>query len=154
MTQEDAISRLERNTIQPIPASMRHGKASDLFTIWFGSNIMLLTVVTGALAVTVFKQPFWWGVLAIVIGNMVGAVFMALHSAQGPQLGVPQMVQTRGQFGSLGSLLVVGIVVIMYLGFFASNLVLGGQALRSLTPDSTIKIDNSSSNSDSSSSSN
>jgi len=138
MTQEDAISRLERNTIQPIPASMRHGKASDLFTIWFGSNIMLLTVVTGALAVTVFKQPFWWGVLAIVIGNMVGAVFMALHSAQGPQLGVPQMVQTRGQFGSLGSLLVVGIVVIMYLGFFASNLVLGGQALRSLTPAVTV----------------
>jgi nucleobase:cation symporter-1, NCS1 family len=134
MSQEDAISRLEQNTIQPIPESMRHGKASDLFTIWFGSNIMLLTVVTGALAVTVFKQPFWWGVLAIVIGNMVGAVFMALHSAQGPQLGVPQMVQTRGQFGSLGSLLVVGIVVIMYLGFFASNLVLGGQALRSLTP--------------------
>jgi len=138
MSQEDAISRLEQNTIQPIPASMRHGKASDLFTIWFGSNIMMLTVVTGALAVTVFKQPFWWGVLAIVIGNMVGAVFMALHSAQGPQLGVPQMVQTRGQFGSLGSLLVVGIVVIMYLGFFASTLVLGGQALRSLTPAVTV----------------
>ena len=138
MSQEDAISRLEQSTIQPIPASMRHGKASDLFTIWFGSNIMLLTVVTGALSVTVFKQPFWWGVLAIVIGNMVGAVFMALHSAQGPQLGVPQMVQTRGQFGSLGSLLVVGIVVVMYLGFFASNLVLGGQALRSLTPAVTV----------------
>jgi NCS1 family nucleobase:cation symporter-1 len=56
---------------------------------------------------------------------------MALHSAQGPQLGVPQMVQTRGQFGSYGSLLVVALVVIMYLGFFASNLVLGGQSLHS-----------------------
>ncbi|MFM0040641.1 purine-cytosine permease family protein [Paraburkholderia sediminicola] len=134
MNQEDTIGRLEQSTIQPIPAAERHGKASDLFTIWFGSNIMLLTIVTGALAVTVFKQPFWWGVLGIVIGTLVGAVFMALHSAQGPQLGVPQMVQTRGQFGSIGSLLVVGLVVIMYLGFFASNLVLGGQALRSLTP--------------------
>ncbi|MFL9995851.1 cytosine permease [Paraburkholderia sediminicola] len=134
MTQEDTIGRLEQSTIQPIPTAERHGKASDLFTIWFGSNIMLLTIVTGALAVTVFKQPFWWGVLGIVIGTLVGAVFMALHSAQGPQLGVPQMVQTRGQFGSIGSLLVVGLVVIMYLGFFASNLVLGGQALRSLTP--------------------
>ncbi|SIO70562.1 nucleobase:cation symporter-1, NCS1 family [Burkholderia sp. GAS332] len=134
MKQEDTIGRLEQSTIQPIPTAERHGKASDLFTIWFGSNIMLLTIVTGALAVTVFKQPFWWGVLGIVIGTLVGAVFMALHSAQGPQLGVPQMVQTRGQFGSIGSLLVVGLVVIMYLGFFASNLVLGGQALRSLTP--------------------
>lgn len=134
MNQEDTIGRLEQSTIQPIPAAERHGKASDLFTIWFGSNITLLTIVTGALAVTVFKQPFWWGVLGIVIGTLVGAVFMALHSAQGPQLGVPQMVQTRGQFGSIGSLLVVGLVVIMYLGFFASNLVLGGQALQSLTP--------------------
>jgi NCS1 family nucleobase:cation symporter-1 len=138
MANEDNIARLEESTIQPIPANERHGKASDLFTIWFGSNIMMLTIVTGALAVTVFKQPFWWGVLGIVIGTLVGAVFMALHSAQGPQLGVPQMVQTRGQFGSLGSLLVVGLVVVMYLGFFASNLVLGGQALESLTPAITV----------------
>jgi NCS1 family nucleobase:cation symporter-1 len=138
MNHQDTVVRLEQSTIQPIPASERHGKASDLFTIWFGSNIMLLTIVTGALAVTVFKQPFWWGVLAIVIGTLIGAVFMALHSAQGPQLGVPQMVQTRGQFGSIGSLLVVGMVVVMYLGFFASNLVLGGQALRSLTPAITV----------------
>jgi nucleobase:cation symporter-1, NCS1 family len=132
MSQSDTVARLEQSTIQPIPDAERHGRASDLFTIWFGSNIMLLTIVTGALAVTVFKQPFWWAVLAIVVGTLVGAVFMALHSAQGPQLGVPQMVQTRGQFGSLGSLLVVGLVVVMYLGFFASNLVLGGQSLHSL----------------------
>jgi NCS1 family nucleobase:cation symporter-1 len=61
-------------------------------------------------------------------------VFMALHAAQGPWLGVPQMVQTRGQFGSLGSLLVVGIVIVMYVGFLSSNLVLGGQALVSIAP--------------------
>jgi NCS1 family nucleobase:cation symporter-1 len=134
MNEQDNVAQLEQNTIQPIPQSERHGRASDLFTIWFGSNIMMLTIVTGALAVTVFKQPFWLSVLAIVIGTLVGAVFMALHSAQGPQLGVPQMVQTRGQFGSFGSLLVVALVVIMYGGFFASNLVLSGQALHGLTP--------------------
>ena len=134
MNRKENPARLEQFTIQPIPQSERHGSARDLFTIWFGSNIMTLTIATGALAVTVFKQPFWFGVLGIVIGNLVGAIFMALHSAQGPQLGVPQMVQTRGQFGSYGSLLVVAVVMIMYEGFFASNLVLGSQALRSLTP--------------------
>ncbi|MBG6288917.1 cytosine permease [Pseudomonas nitroreducens] len=128
-TTQNQATTLELSTIQPIAAHERHGRARDLFTIWFGSNIMLLTVVTGALAVTVFKLPFFAAVLALVLGNLVGGVFMALHSAQGPQLGVPQMVQTRGQFGSFGSLLVVALVVIMYLGFFASNLVLGGQAL-------------------------
>jgi len=130
----ERAGHLEENTIQPIPLDQRHGSSRDLFTIWFGTNIMLLTIVTGALAVTVFSQPFWWAVAATVIGNLVGAVFMALHSAQGPQLGVPQMIQTRGQFGAQGSLLVVGLVVIMYLGFFASNVVIGGQALHSIMP--------------------
>jgi nucleobase:cation symporter-1, NCS1 family len=59
---------------------------------------------------------------------------MALHAAQGPTLGVPQMIQTRGQFGSLGSLLVVGIVIIMYVGFLSSNLVIGGEAIANVTP--------------------
>jgi NCS1 family nucleobase:cation symporter-1 len=124
--------RLEIATIQPIPLDQRHGTYGDLFTVWFGSNLMLLTIVTGGLAVTVFALPFAWAVAGLAAGNLVGAVFMALHAAQGPTLGVPQMVQTRGQFGSLGSLLVIGIVIIMYVGFLSSNLVLGGQALASL----------------------
>jgi nucleobase:cation symporter-1, NCS1 family len=127
-------TQLEASTIQPIPLDQRHGTARDLFTVWFGSNIMLLTVITGGLAVTVFGLPFSAAVAALIVGNMVGAVFMALHAAQGPTLGVPQMVQTRGQFGSLGSLLVVGIVIIMYVGFLSSNLVLSGEALAILMP--------------------
>ncbi|HHG5368201.1 TPA: cytosine permease [Pseudomonas aeruginosa] len=133
-THDSTPASIELSTIQPIAAHARHGRASDLFTIWFGSNIMLLTVVTGALAVTVFNLPFSWALGALILGNLIGGIFMALHSAQGPQLGVPQMVQTRGQFGSYGSLLVVGLVVIMYLGFFASNLVLGGQSLHGRYP--------------------
>jgi len=132
MTQRERPARLEISTIQPIPPDQRHGTAADLFTVWFGSNLMLLTIVTGGLAVTVFALPFGWAVVALAVGNLVGAVFMALHAAQGPTLGVPQMIQTRGQFGSMGSLLVVGIVLVMYVGFLASNLVLGGQALASL----------------------
>src|ERR1700675_914268 len=137
MTQREQPARLEISTIQPIPREERHGTARDLFTVWFGSNLMLLTIVTGGLAVTVFGLPFGWAVAALAVGNLVGAVFMALHAAQGPTLGVPQMIQTRGQFGSLGSLLVVGIVIVMYVGFLASNLVLSGQALASLLPGIT-----------------
>jgi nucleobase:cation symporter-1, NCS1 family len=130
----EQATRLETNTIQPIPVDARHGTARDLFSVWFGSNLMLLTIVTGGLAVTVFALPFGWAIVGLVVGNLVGAVFMALHAAQGPTLGVPQMVQTRGQFGSLGSLLVVGIVIIMYLGFLSSNLVIGGEAIANVRP--------------------
>ncbi|MEP9392710.1 cytosine permease [Gordonia sp. VNQ95] len=128
-----AAPALERRTIDHIPHDERHGRARDIFTVWFGSNIMLLTIITGALATTVFGLPFWAGALAVVLGNLVGGVVMALHAAQGPQMGVPQMLQTRAQFGSLGSLLVVVLVVFMYLGFFASNAVLGGQAFAEVT---------------------
>jgi NCS1 family nucleobase:cation symporter-1 len=126
--------RLELNTIRPIPLEERHGTARDLFTVWFGANLMLLTIVTGALAVTVYALPFAWAVVGLALGNLVGAVFMALHAAQGPWLGVPQMVQTRGQFGSVGSLLVVSIVIVMYVGFLSSNLVLGGEAIATIAP--------------------
>lgn len=134
MNQPTPVSEpVERRTIDHVPLDERHGRARDLFTIWFGSNIMLLTIITGALATTVFGQPLWSGALAVVLGNVIGAVVMALHAAQGPQMGVPQMLQTRAQFGSYGSLLVVVLVIFMYLGFFASNAVLGGQAFAKVT---------------------
>lgn len=134
MASREQAVRLEAQTIQPIPLDERHGRPWDLFTVWFGSNIMLLTVVTGSLAASVYHLPFWCAVPSLIVGNLVGAVFMALHAAQGPVLGVPQMVQTRGQFGSMGSILVVALVIVMYVGFFASNLVLGGEALHLMIP--------------------
>jgi nucleobase:cation symporter-1, NCS1 family len=132
------VPRLEDKTIQPIPLNERHGKARDLFTIWFGSNIMIMTIVTGGLATTVFGLSFVPAIVGIIIGNVIGGIFMALHSAQGPQLGVAQMIQTRGQFGSFGALLIVVIVVIMYVGFFAANLVFGGEAMAAVSPDISV----------------
>ena len=130
----ESTMTLEKRTIDHIPVTERHGSARDLFTIWFGSNIMLLTVATGLLATQTsgYGLPVWAAVLALLIGNAVGGVVMALHAAQGPQMGVPQMLQTRAQFGSYGSLLVVALVIFMYIGFFASNMVLGGQAIASI----------------------
>ena len=133
-TETEKPTHIEQHTIYQIPVDQRHGTSRDLFTIWFGSNIMMLTIVTGALATTVFKLDFLSSLGAIAVGNFVGAIFMALHAAQGPQLGVPQMVQTRGQFGTIGAVLVVGIVIIMYVGFLASNIVLGGQSLHTILP--------------------
>jgi NCS1 family nucleobase:cation symporter-1 len=122
---------IEHNTIHPIPADKRHGTFYYLFTIWFGCNMNILTVVTGALATTLFGLNFLPSVIALTLGTMIGTVFMALHAAQGPQLGVPQMVQTRGQFGSVGAIVIVIAVVLMYMGFISSNMVLGGQEINS-----------------------
>ena len=111
MSQESTL--LEELTIQPVPESKRTGNVRHLFSFWFTVQIIPLAVVTGLLGPTVFGLDVLSTVLAIVIGSLVGAVFMALHSAQGPTLGVPQMIQARGQCGMYGSLLVILGVILM-----------------------------------------
>ncbi|MGO9802915.1 MAG: purine-cytosine permease family protein [Steroidobacteraceae bacterium] len=130
----DKSSRIEQHTIYQIPLDQRHGKAHQLFTLWFGANLNVLTVVTGALATTIFHQSFLSGVLAILVGNLIGTIFMALHAAQGPRLGVPQMVQSRGQFGARGAGFVVVLVAFMYVGYAGTAFVTGGQSLHFILP--------------------
>lgn len=134
MQSGDNKSRIELHTIYQIPLDERHGKARQLFTLWFGANLNVLTVVTGALATTIFHQSFASGVVAILIGNLVGTIFMALHAAQGPKLGVPQMVQSRGQFGAKGAGFVVALVAFMYVGYAGTAFVTGGQSLHFIVP--------------------
>ncbi|WP_111719121.1 cytosine permease [Homoserinimonas sp. OAct 916] len=119
---------IERHTIEHVPETDRHGHPWSLFAVWFGANMQITTIVTGALGV-VLGLPLPWAILAIVVGNLFGAVFMALHSAQGPVLGIPQMIQSRAQFGYFGAIVPLILVLLMYIGFFASSAVLGGQAL-------------------------
>ena len=127
-------SRIEQHTIYQIPLDQRHGKPHQLFTLWFGANLNVLTVVTGALATTIFHQSFVSGVLAILVGNLLGTLFMALHAAQGPRLGVPQMIQSRGQFGARGAAFVVVLVAFMYVGYAGTAFVTGGQSLHLILP--------------------
>ena len=133
-TKESSPPLIEKHTIGYIPPEDRHGKTRDLFTLWFGGNIAPLPIVTGALGVQIFHLNLLWGIVAILVGHLVGGALMALHSAQGPQMGIPQMIQSRAQFGSFGSLLVVAIAGVMYVGFFASNIVLAGQSLHGIAP--------------------
>jgi nucleobase:cation symporter-1, NCS1 family len=131
---QNQLTRVEQHTIYQIPLDQRHGRPGQLFTLWCGANLNVLTVVTGALATTLFGQSFLSGVVAILVGNLVGTIFMALHAAQGPRLGVPQMVQSRGQFGAKGAAFVVALVIFMYVGYAGTALVTGGQSLHAILP--------------------
>jgi nucleobase:cation symporter-1, NCS1 family len=73
-----------------------------------------------------------WAIFAIIVGNAAGGLYMALHSVQGPRLGLPQMMQSRAQFGMYGTALPNVIVVLMYIGYFTSSAILGGQAIATL----------------------
>lgn len=55
-----------------------------------------------------------------------------MHGAQGPQLGLPQMISSRVQFGVYGAMIPIVLVCLMYIGFSASGSVLAGQAVAQL----------------------
>src|SRR5580692_3394326 len=123
---------LESHGIDYIPPNERHGKPYTLFTFWAASNVQILAVSVGVLAVAVFGLSLPWAIFAIIVGNAAGGLYMALHSVQGPRLGLPQMMQSRAQFGMYGTALPNLIVVLMYFGYFTSSAILGGQAVASL----------------------
>ncbi|MGW8374611.1 cytosine permease [Streptomyces sp. ODS28] len=123
---------VERHSIDVVPDSERHGRAFSQFTLWLGANLQITAVVTGALAV-VFGSNVLWAVAGLALGNLLGGTVMALHSAQGPRLGLPQMISSRAQFGVRGAIVPLLLVIVMYVGFFASGTVLAGQATGELT---------------------
>lgn len=119
---------VERRSIEFIPLEERHGSVRSLFTVWFGGNMQVTAIGAGALGV-ILGLSLPWAILALAIGNLIGGVVMALHSAQGPKLGIPQMIQSRAQFGMIGAVLPLILVLLMYVGYFASSAILGGSAL-------------------------
>jgi nucleobase:cation symporter-1, NCS1 family len=70
--------------------------------------------------------------VGLLIGNIAGGCVMALHSAQGPRLGLPQMISSRAQFGVYGAVVPLVLVILLYLGFAATGTVLAGQAINQI----------------------
>ena len=98
---EQVRRHVENRHIDHIPAAARHGKPWQQLVFWFGGNVNVFNVVLGGVLVSI-GLTFWWAVAAIVIGTLIGALLIALHATQGPRLGVPQSIQSRGQFGFTG----------------------------------------------------
>ncbi|WP_419709934.1 purine-cytosine permease family protein [Pseudomonas sp. NFX224] len=122
---------IERRSIDYIPESERHGRLLSQFTLWFGANLQVTAIVTGALAVVLGGDVFW-SLIGLLTGQLLGGAIMALHAAQGPQLGLPQMISSRVQFGVYGAVIPIVLVCLMYVGFSASGSVLAGQAISQL----------------------
>ncbi|WP_038342378.1 purine-cytosine permease family protein [Acinetobacter sp. A47] len=121
----------ESRTIDFIPEQERHGTVFGQFTLWFGANLQITAIVTGALAVVLGGDVFW-SIIGLLIGQCLGATVMALHAAQGPKLGLPQMISSRVQFGVYGACIPIILVCLMYIGFTATGEVLAGKAIAQL----------------------
>jgi NCS1 family nucleobase:cation symporter-1 len=119
---------IEVRSIDYVPLSERHGKVSHIGPLWFMSNAQIATLATGLISITSGGNLIW-SCIAIALGILIGTFFMAAHSSQGPQLGLPQMIQSRPQFGYVGALLVWLFAYLQYAGFNIFNSVLAGEAV-------------------------
>jgi len=130
----DKVLALEPGGIEAIADSERHGKARNLFATWMSPNLEFATMFVGVLAVAVFGLSFAQSILAIVIGNALGATAQFILTQDGPRYGVPQMVVSRSAFGKLGNILPsIANAGAAGIGWFAVNSVSGAWALSSLT---------------------
>src|SRR5712672_1407633 len=109
-------SRIEKRSIDYVPLAERHGKVWHLWPVWFSGDAHLATLAVGILGITLGGNLLWTAI-AVIAGCALGTFFMAFHSTQGPQLGLPQMIQSRPQFGYTGALLVWAVALLAIVGY-------------------------------------
>jgi nucleobase:cation symporter-1, NCS1 family len=124
---------VEKRSIEFIPLSERYGSSKRLFTIWFSANMQVTALVIGTLGIVAGLSLFWT-IVGLILGNVIGTVFMAAHSAQGPHLGIPQMIQSRAQFGVFGAAFPLLVVVLAYILFVAAGGVVMRDSIKAIYP--------------------
>ena len=118
---------VETHGIAPIAEDQRYGSPARLFTVWFAPQVNMTGVFTGALAI-VLGLGFWLGLLAMVIGTVLGSLVVGYLSTWGPRTGTGQLPNSRMAFGGV----VVLPAVLQWLGTIAWDALVGlfgGQAL-------------------------
>ena len=128
---------IEQHSIDYIPQSERHGKVWHQGPFWFTGNFVLPTLVTGFVGPSM-GLSVWFSVLAILLGACFGTFFMAFHANQGPRMGLPQMIQSRAQFGSRGAIVPFAATVFVYVGFLVFDTIIATQGIGLVLPDSKI----------------
>lgn len=132
-TSDDAKNVIERRSIDYVPQSARRGKVWHQGPFWFTGNFVILTMFVG------FTGPsmglsMGWSVLAIALGASFGTFFMAFHANQGPRMGLPQMIQSRAQFGTRGAILPFAATVFVYVGFMVFDTIIATEIIQTIVP--------------------
>ncbi|WP_122765109.1 purine-cytosine permease family protein [Pseudomonas viridiflava] len=127
---------IETRSIDYVPSTERHGKVWHQGPFWFTGNFVFLTMMVGFVGPSM-GLSILWSVLAVIIGAGFGTVFMALHANQGPKMGMPQMIQSRAQFGSRGAIVPFAATIFVYIGFIVFGVILVTQAIQLVLPGST-----------------
>ncbi|MFL6051475.1 MAG: purine-cytosine permease family protein [Actinoallomurus sp.] len=128
---------IEQHSIDYVSSAERHGKVWHQGPFWFTGNFVLPTMVTGFVGPSM-RLNLGFSVLAVVLGVCFGTFFMAFHANQGPRMGLPQMIQSRAQFGSRGVVVPFAATVFVYVGFLVFDTILATQGIGLILPDAKL----------------
>lgn len=128
-----ARPKIEVRSIDYVPRNERHGKVWHQGPFWFAGNFVLTTMIIGFIGPSMGLGAMF-SILAIMLGVGFGTFFMAFHANQGPTMGLPQMIQSRAQFGLRGAILPFAAVVFCYIGFNVFNVILATDAIQTIAP--------------------
>jgi nucleobase:cation symporter-1, NCS1 family len=122
---------IESKSIDYVPDAERHGRVSDQVSFWFLGNFHFFTIAIGFVGPSM-GLSFGYTALAGTLGILFGTLFAAFHASQGAELGLPQMVQSRAQFGFRGVVVVLIGTLFTFLGFNVANSVLSAHGLNGI----------------------
>lgn len=124
---------LEDRSFDYVPPKARTGNLRSQTQLWFMVNASFLTASTGSLGVLA-GLGLGWSTFAIVVGSIFGTLFQAFHGAQGPRMGLPQMIQSRAQFGSRGAVLPLVAATLVQFGFAIFYVQTGALSINVVAP--------------------
>ena len=110
------MGAVEKHCIGWVPARERHGRIWQQGPFWFLGNFQPFTVAIGLIGPGL-GLSLAWTIVASVAGIAFGTFFMAFHASQGPKLGLPQMIQSRAQFGYRGVAVALVATFFTFVGF-------------------------------------
>ena len=122
---------IESKSIDYVPETERHGRVSDQVSFWFLGNFHFFTIAIGFVGPSM-GLSFGYTALAGTLGILFGTLFAAFHASQGAELGLPQMVQSRAQFGFRGVIVVLVGTLFTFIGFNVANSVLSAHGLNGI----------------------
>ena len=111
--------------IEPVPKEQRNLEGWDFSLLWAGAAVSLAEIWAGGLIVPL---GLGLGLLANLLGHLIGNTPFALGGIIGSRWGIPSMVSLRPAFGIRGSYFAAALNVIQLIGWTAVMLIICGGA--------------------------
>jgi len=122
---------IEQRSITFVPEHERHGRVSDQGPFWFLSNFHFFAIAIGFVGPSL-GLSLGYTVLAGTFGIVIGTTFQAFHASQGAELGLPQMIQSRAQFGYRGVIVPLLATFVSLVGYNVVATVILSEGIQTL----------------------